>query len=124
MSANIKRLVYFEHWVDPVAEVILKPRPDIDLVRLEYATPDTDNWPEVALAHGYQVAPRGDLRAPWFADGTLLERCPRLLAVSSTGAGYDVVDVEACTAAGVIVCNQSGTNKEAVAEHALGFMLS
>ena len=35
-----------------------------------------------------------------------------------------MVDVEACTAAGVIVCNQSGFNKEAVAEHALGFMIS
>jgi D-3-phosphoglycerate dehydrogenase len=40
------------------------------------------------------------------------------------GAGYDVIDVDACTRAGVIVCNQSGTNKEAVAEHALGFMLA
>jgi len=32
--------------------------------------------------------------------------------------------VDACTAAGVIVCHQSGTNKEAVAEHALGMMLA
>ena len=31
--------------------------------------------------------------------------------------------MDACTKAGIIVCNQSGTNKEAVAEHALGFML-
>jgi len=34
------------------------------------------------------------------------------------------VDVDACTSAGVIVVNQSGTNKEGVAEHALGLMLS
>jgi len=47
-----------------------------------------------------------------------------MLAISSTGAGYDMVDVEACTAAGVIVVNQSGTNKEGVAEHALGLILS
>ena len=32
--------------------------------------------------------------------------------------------VDACTAAGVIVCNQSGFNKEAVAEHTLGLILS
>ena len=43
-----------------------------------------------------------------------------MLAVSSTGAGYDMIDVDACTAAGVIVVNQSGTNWEPVAEHALG----
>jgi D-3-phosphoglycerate dehydrogenase / 2-oxoglutarate reductase len=35
-----------------------------------------------------------------------------------------MVDVEACTKAGVLVCNQTGTNANAVAEHALGMMLS
>jgi D-3-phosphoglycerate dehydrogenase len=44
--------------------------------------------------------------------------------VCSAGAGYDIIDVEACTAAGVIVCNNSGPGREAVAEHALGFMLT
>ena len=34
------------------------------------------------------------------------------------------VDVDACTAAGVLVVNQAGANAEAVAEHAVGFMLS
>ena len=46
------------------------------------------------------------------------------MAISSNGAGYDTVDVEACTPEGVIVVNQSGSNKEGVAEHALGMMLS
>src|SRR5690606_22041740 len=64
-----------------------------------------------------------ELREPWFPDRSLLERCTNLLAVSSTGAGYDVVDVDACTKLGILVVNQSGTNKEAVAEHALGMML-
>jgi D-3-phosphoglycerate dehydrogenase len=75
-------------------------------------------------AHGYQISPRTELKAPWFADATLVERCPFLLAISSTGAGFDMVDVKACTAKGVIVCHQAGSNKEAVAEHALGFMLA
>jgi D-3-phosphoglycerate dehydrogenase len=44
--------------------------------------------------------------------------------VSSNGAGFDPVDVEACTAAGVIVVNQSGGNAQSVAEHALGMMLT
>lgn len=124
MTANIGRLAYFETWIDPVAEKMLRARADIDLVRLEYTTPEPDNWRELGRAHGYQISARGDLREPWLADAKLLAKCQNLLAVSSTGVGYDVIDVAACTAAGVIVCNQSGSNKEAVAEHALGLILS
>jgi D-3-phosphoglycerate dehydrogenase len=43
--------------------------------------------------------------------------------VSSNGAGYDTVDVPACTKAGVLVVNQSGGNAQSVAEHAIGLML-
>ena len=123
MSANSKRLVFFEWWFDPVAERILRARPEIDLVRLEYAAPAERNWEAFRGAHGYQIAPRTELHEPWFGDRALIARCPDLLAISSTGAGYDMVDVDACTEAGIIVVNQSGTNKEAVAEHALGMML-
>ena len=122
--ANAKRLAYFETWIDPVAERMLEQQPEIDLVRLRFASPEAENWRELALAHGYQVLPRGDLVEPWFGDGKLIAKCPRLLAICSTGAGYDMVDVDACTRAGIIVCSQTGTNKEAVAEHALGLMLS
>jgi D-3-phosphoglycerate dehydrogenase len=122
--ANIKRLAYFEKFFDPVAERTLAARPEIELARLHYESPERDTWSEMSRAHGYQIQPRGELREPWFGDAGLLRRCPSLLALCSSGAGYDMVDVEACTAAGVIVCNQSGFNKEAVAEHALGFMLS
>jgi D-3-phosphoglycerate dehydrogenase len=126
MSAivNVKRLAYFEDWFHPICGRMLSERPDIDLVRLEFANPTDDNWAEMQRAHGYQIKPRGELREPWFGDAKLLERCPSMLAICSSGAGYDMVDVDACTAAGVIVCNQSGYNKEAVAEHALGYMLS
>jgi D-3-phosphoglycerate dehydrogenase len=124
MAVNLKRLVYFDSFMDPIANAIIGKRDDIDLVRLVYDTPETDNWAELAQAHGYQVQARGELREPFFPDAKLLERCPNILAVSSTGAGYDMIDVDACTAAGVIVVNQSGTNWEPVAEHALGMMLS
>jgi len=51
-------------------------------------------------------------------------RSANLLIVSSNGAGYDPVDVEACTAAGVLAVNQSGGNAHSVAEHALGMLLT
>lgn len=123
-AANIKRLAYFEQFFDPVAERALAARPEIDLVCLGFDRPEAETWAELERSHGYQIKPRGELRQPWFGDAALLKRAPSLLAICSSGAGYDMVDVEACTAAGVIVCNQSGFNKEAVAEHALGFMLS
>jgi D-3-phosphoglycerate dehydrogenase len=124
MAVNRKRLVFFERWFDPIAEKILAAQEDIELVRLQYADPADDNWTALSTACGYQVSARTELMPPWFGDGALLARCPRLLAMSSTGAGYDVIDVAACTAAGVLVVNQSGTNSEPVAEHAIGLILS
>ncbi len=124
MVANIKRLVYFEEFMNPAAVSILSQRPEIELVRLHYATPVEDNWTVMSRAHGYQTQSRVELREPWFANAAMFARAPHLLACSSTGAGYDMIDVDACTAAGIIVVNQSGTNKEGVAEHALGLILS
>ncbi len=43
--------------------------------------------------------------------------------MSAGGAGYDTVDVAACTAAGVIVVNQAGGNAVSVAEHTLAMVL-
>src|SRR3546814_7785906 len=40
-----------------------------------------------------------------------------LFRSSTSGAGYDTVDLEACSAAGILVVNQSGGNAQSVAEH-------
>ena len=52
-----------------------------------------------------------------------LSKTPNLILVSSGGAGYDTIDVEACTKRGILVVNQTGGNAEAVAEHAVALML-
>jgi D-3-phosphoglycerate dehydrogenase / 2-oxoglutarate reductase len=124
MPVNIPRLVYFEEFMNDAAVKLLSGRDDLELVRLTYEAPAEENWNEMRRAHGYQIQPRTELREPWFGDEKLLDDCPNLLAISSTGAGYDMIDVDVCTKAGVIVLNQSGTNKESVAEHALGLILS
>jgi D-3-phosphoglycerate dehydrogenase len=46
------------------------------------------------------------------------------LVISTSGAGFDPVDVAACTQSGVLVVNQSGANAEAVAEHVVAMLLS
>lgn len=52
----------------------------------------------------------------------LLKKAPQLKLVQ-TGAGYDNVDLAACTCAGVQVCNASGINAAAVAEHVMALIL-
>jgi len=123
MAINRKRLAYFERWFDPIAEQILGAQDDIELVRLLYIDPRADNRAALKTACGYQVSARTELQEPWFGNANLLAQCPNMLAMSSAGAGYDVIDVDACNAAGVIVVNQSGTNSEPVAEHAIALML-
>jgi len=127
MTDRVRPRLVFERWTDPVAGEILESA-DIDVVKLDLGGPEDRSWAALESAHGYQVATRTDVAKfpdgeQWLAGPALLKRCDQLLAVCSAGAGYDVIDVEACTRAGIAVCNNSGPGAEAVAEHALGFML-
>jgi D-3-phosphoglycerate dehydrogenase len=84
---------------------------------------------EVAAALGdadvYHVASaRNEMSKYTFVTADLVARFPKLLAVSSYGAGFDSIDVAACTRAGVAVMCQSGANKDSVAEHTIGLILS
>ena len=98
--------------------------PGLDLKVFALRGPEETAWAAFGRAHVYHIASaRDDLPPQWFANRDLLERTPSLLAVSTYGAGYDTVDVAACTEAGVCVMNQAGSNAAAVAEHALGLML-
>ncbi len=123
MAANIAKLVYFEKFFHDSAVGILDQIDVIDLVRLEQAAGPAANHGALTSMHGYHVMPRTEIHDENLPDRAFIERMPNLLAISSTGAGFDMIDVEACTDAGIIVCNQSGTNKEAVAEHAIGLIL-
>jgi len=109
---------------DAKAMHALDGRDDLTLVRLDLAGDDRRSWTEYSTAHGYQSSSRTELRAPWFADAHMFARAPGLLAVCSSGAGYDTIDVTAATRAGVLACNQAGANREAVAEHVIGYMLA
>jgi D-3-phosphoglycerate dehydrogenase len=125
MSVNNKRVFYVKYLAHQIYAEMLGARPDVRLDRLENDSPDTISAPILAAAHAYQVgAARDELAKHFHVDQDLLRRAPNLLIVSSNGAGFDPVDVEACTAAGVLVVNQSGGNAHSVAEHALGMLLT
>ncbi|NBU42866.1 MAG: 3-phosphoglycerate dehydrogenase [Betaproteobacteria bacterium] len=120
----IKRVVRSDLWVDGVFEERLSREPDIEVVKFSIRGPAQFARSALSAAHVYHIsAAKDELPREWFASAELLSMCPNLLCVSAGGAGYDTVDVAACTAAGVAVVNQSGGNAVSVAEHTLGLML-
>jgi D-3-phosphoglycerate dehydrogenase / 2-oxoglutarate reductase len=124
MVVNTKRVFYVKYLAHQSYLDTIAKRPDIRLDRLENDSASAAVDPILAAAHAYQIGSSRYEIAPHFhATADLIARIPNLLIVSTNGAGYDTVDVKACTAAGLLVLNQAGGNRESVAEHALGMML-
>ena len=124
MAVNTKRVFYVKYLAAPDYEQVLAQRPDVRLDKLENDSPDAVADPILTAAHAYQIgSARDEIAAKFHANAALLARAPNLLIVSTNGVGYDTVNVKDCTAAGVLVVNQAGGNREAVAEHVLGMML-
>lgn len=57
-------------------------------------------------------------------DKNVIENSPKLKVIGRTGVGYDSVDVEAATKAGIPVVITPGANNRSVAEHAVGMMFA
>ncbi len=125
MPVNTKRVFYVKYLAHNGYADVVRSRPDVRLDKLENEAPDHLAAPVLAEAHAYQIGSARDEIAPkYYAHRELLARTPNLLLVSTHGAGYDTVDVRACTEAGVLVVNQSGGNAESVAEHVLAMLLT
>jgi D-3-phosphoglycerate dehydrogenase len=56
-------------------------------------------------------------------DAAVIAAAPKLKIVVRAGAGYDNLDLDACTAGKVVAMNTPGQNSNAVAELAFGMML-
>jgi D-3-phosphoglycerate dehydrogenase len=124
MADAVKRVFYVRYLAAPDYADVLAARPDVRLDKLENDSDDAVAEPVIAAAHAFQIgSARDEIATKYHAAEALLRRAPNLLIVSTNGVGYDTVDVKACTAAGVLVVNQAGGNREAVAEHVLGMML-
>jgi D-3-phosphoglycerate dehydrogenase len=124
-SANAKRVFWFDDGKRPNVADMLDKAPEVAMHRLRFDAPDAENWKVIETSHAYCItSTRDEVPDQFKADAAFLKRCPDLLVVSASGAGYDPVDVKACTAAGVLVVNQTGANAEAVAEHAVGMILA
>jgi D-3-phosphoglycerate dehydrogenase len=56
-------------------------------------------------------------------DAAVIEAAQKLKIVIRAGAGYDNLDLAACTAKGIVAMNTPGQNSNAVAELAIGMMI-
>jgi D-3-phosphoglycerate dehydrogenase / 2-oxoglutarate reductase len=122
--ARASRVVRSDLWIDPAFDARLARESGVSLGVFAVRGAPATAWDQLAAAHVYHVsAAKDELPKEWFVTRELLARCPQLLCVSSSGAGYDTVDVAACTEAGVAVVNQAGGNAPSVAEHTLAMML-
>lgn len=120
----MKQLFYVQPLPNQAFLDVLGKHADIKAVELRRDASERDVAAVLETSLAYQIGSMRDELAPGFrADAALLKRAPRLLAVSTHGAGFDTVDVDACTAAGVLAVNQAGGNAEAVAEHVMAMML-
>nr|WP_233154761.1 hydroxyacid dehydrogenase [Candidimonas nitroreducens] len=120
-----KKVVRSGTWTNPIFDQILGAMADVDLDVIQIAGADNEGWRVLEQAHAYHLmAAKDELPPQWQVTESLLRRCPNLLCVSSSGAGYDTIDVEACTKAGVAVVNQAGGNAVSVAEQTIGLMIA
>jgi D-lactate dehydrogenase len=54
----------------------------------------------------------------------VLDGCPHLRLIVNRATGYDHIDLEACRARGIVVCNVPDYGAHMIAEHAFGLMLA
>ena len=120
-----KKVVRFDFWLNPVFDQHMGKLEDVDVVVCQYSDDEQKTLALFKDAHIYHIcAARDEVPKQWLVDDALLQKMPNLLCASTSGAGYDPVDVEACNRHGVLVVNQSGCNANSVAEHAIGLLLS
>ena len=87
-----------------------------ELILLEKYTDVSQLYDAVADAEGLIV--RSDK-----VTAEVIAHAPKLKIVVRAGAGYDNLDLAACSAKGIVAMNTPGQNSNAVAELALGMML-
>src|SRR5262249_24550900 len=103
MADGTKRVFTVHGPAAKIFNEILGKRSDVRYDIMKNARPDDVATPILAGAHGYQTgSSRDELAKKYHAGPDLLRRTQSLLVVSTNGAGYDTVNLKACTEAGVL----------------------
>ncbi|HTU68732.1 MAG TPA: phosphoglycerate dehydrogenase [Candidatus Baltobacteraceae bacterium] len=80
--------------------------------------------PREALFEALHEARGLIVRSETRVDAALLDSAPRLEVVARAGVGVDAIDVEAATAAGIVVVNTPSANTLAATEHTFALLLA
>jgi D-3-phosphoglycerate dehydrogenase len=124
-ATNAMRVLYFTRPMEQSFLDVLDKDGGFVIERKHLTDPEDALFEALNDTHVYSISSAKDeLPRQFWGEKALFDRCPNILMLSTYGAGYDVCDLEAATAAGVAVVNQAGGNKEGVAEHALAMMLT
>ena len=98
-SSSEKRVFWFDDHKTPNVADALAHAADFIVHRLAFNAPEADNWAVMAHCHAYCItSARDEVPDQYKGTAALIARCPALLVLSTSGAGYDPVDVAACTA--------------------------
>jgi gluconate 2-dehydrogenase len=102
--------------------------PDIvDRLRADFEVtdnPDDTIWTQPELISRLQGKVGAMTAGSDRIDATLLDACPQLKAVCNIGVGYNNVDVEACTARGVVVTNTPDVLTDTTADFGFALMMA
>jgi D-3-phosphoglycerate dehydrogenase len=110
-----KQVVFIDS-VHPVLEQKLK---QAGMSCLDHTKTNFENLiPFLALAYGLVI------RSRFTIDANFLSFCPNLKFIARSGSGLENIDTKACRELGIRVYNSPEGNRNAVAEHALGMVLS
>jgi D-3-phosphoglycerate dehydrogenase len=106
--------------VSPATLAILKQEPDWNVVTADQIAKLGAGGLESELADADALVVRSAVQV----DAKLLESAPKLRAIGRAGVGVDNIDIDAATHSGIVVMNTPGANAVAVAELAIGLMIS
>ena len=100
-SNPAKRVFWFDDHKTPNVADVLAHAANVVVHRLAFDAPAAENWAVMGTCHAYCItSARDEVPDQYKGTAEFIARCPALLVLSTSGAGYDPVDVAACTAAG------------------------
>jgi gluconate 2-dehydrogenase len=83
-----------------------------------------ETWPQDELIRRLQGMDGAFVTGTEVIDARLLQACPQLRAVCSMAVGYNNIDLQACTARGVLVSNAPGVLTETTADFGFALMMA
>jgi D-3-phosphoglycerate dehydrogenase len=106
--------------VSPATLAVLQEEPGWNVVTADAIAKLGSGGLEAELADADALVVRSAVKV----NAKLLESAPKLRAIGRAGVGVDNIDIDAATHCGIVVMNTPGANAVAVAELALGLMIS